>query len=132
MRLVNSLLFAVTLSAAVPTPESHFGHSLTADSKPLEWAKVVTYYEKLAASSDRLKLERLGPTTEGRQFLMAIISSPENLKKLNRYREIQGLLADPRKTSPAAEAQGLRRSRSLAVDLGGVRGHLERWDKPLK
>ncbi len=35
-----------------------------------------------------------------------------------------------RKTSPAATAEGLIRSRSLAVDLGGVRGHLERWDKP--
>ncbi len=34
-----------------------------------------------------------------------------------------------RKTTPAAEAAGLRRSRSLPVDLGGVRGHVERWDK---
>jgi len=35
-----------------------------------------------------------------------------------------------RRTAPAAEAEGLRRVCSLAVDLGGVRGHLERWDKP--
>ncbi len=105
MRITLALLTLATLRAAVPTPESHFGHALTADRKPLEWAKVVTYYEKLAASSDRIKLEKLGPTTEGRPFLMAIISSPENLKKLNRYREIQAALADPRKTPPAAVAK---------------------------
>jgi hypothetical protein len=34
-----------------------------------------------------------------------------------------------RRTSPAAEAIGLRLARSLPVDLGGVRGHLERWDR---
>lgn len=34
-----------------------------------------------------------------------------------------------RRTSPVAESLGLRRSVQLAVDLGGVRGHLERWDR---
>jgi hypothetical protein len=34
-----------------------------------------------------------------------------------------------KKTSPLAERAGLRRVRSLPVDLGGVRGHLERWDR---
>ena len=34
-----------------------------------------------------------------------------------------------RKTTPAAEQLGLVRIRSLAVDLGGVRGHVERWDR---
>ena len=35
----------------------------------------------------------------------------------------------PRKTSPVAEQLGLARTRSLPVDLGGVRGQLERWDR---
>jgi hypothetical protein len=34
----------------------------------------------------------------------------------------------PRETTPIAERLKLRRVRSLAVDLGGVRGQLERWD----
>ncbi|MGN6105503.1 MAG: TRM11 family SAM-dependent methyltransferase, partial [Kofleriaceae bacterium] len=36
----------------------------------------------------------------------------------------------PRQTTPVAERLGLRCARSLAVDLGGVRGRLERWDRP--
>jgi SAM-dependent methyltransferase len=35
----------------------------------------------------------------------------------------------PRRTSPVAERAGLRRTRELAIDLGGVRGVLERWEK---
>ncbi|MDX2092216.1 MAG: methyltransferase [Kofleriaceae bacterium] len=35
----------------------------------------------------------------------------------------------PAKTSPVAEAQGLYLARSFWVDLGGVRGRLERWDR---
>lgn len=120
MRLTFSFLMVLSLQAAVPTPESHFGHALTADRKPLEWAKVVAYYEKLAANSDRLKLERLGPTTEGRPFLMAIISSPANLKKLNRYREIQGLLADPRKTAPAAAAKLIAEGKTVVAITNSI------------
>jgi Putative RNA methylase family UPF0020/HEAT repeats len=35
----------------------------------------------------------------------------------------------PRKTSPVAEGLGLVRRQTMAVDLGGVRGQLERWDR---
>lgn len=35
----------------------------------------------------------------------------------------------PRRTTPVAEALGLRRTRAHAVDLGGVRGQLERWER---
>jgi len=35
----------------------------------------------------------------------------------------------PRKTTPVAEQLGLVRTRSLPVDLGGVRGQLERWQR---
>lgn len=34
-----------------------------------------------------------------------------------------------KRTTPVAEQLGLRRTRSLDVDLGGVRGQLERWER---
>ena len=94
-------LALIALLAAVPTPESHFGHSMKASRQPLAWEKVVSYFEALPKSSDRIKVERIGPSTEGRPMIMAIISSPENLKNLQRYQNIQAALADPRKL-PAA------------------------------
>jgi hypothetical protein len=120
IRLGIAFYFALAAQSAVPTPESHFGHSLTADRQPLEWAKVVSYYEKLAAASDRLKLEKLGPTTEGRPFLMAIISSPQNLRNLNRYREIQGALADPRKTPPDAAAKLIAEGKTVVAITNSI------------
>lgn len=35
----------------------------------------------------------------------------------------------PRRTTPVAEQLGLHRSHALPVDLGGVRGQLERWER---
>ena len=35
-----------------------------------------------------------------------------------------------KKTAPVAEQLGLVRTRDVAIDLGGVRGRLERWERP--
>ncbi len=100
------LLAAGALAAAVPTPESHFGHKIGADRTVLDWAKVVDYFRLLEKSSDRLRFQELGKTTEGRPFILVAISSPENIANLERYRQIQAKLADPRQTNPA-EAERL-------------------------
>jgi hypothetical protein len=97
------LLFSAT--AAVPTPESQFGHKIGVDNELLDWAKVVSYFEALAKSSDRIKFLELGKTVEGRAQIAAVISSPANIKNLEHYREIQMKLSDPRKTSEAEAAK---------------------------
>ena len=44
-------------------------------------------------------------SAENRPLIVATIAAPETLRNLDRYREIQRRLADPRLTSPAqAEA----------------------------
>ena len=101
MKTLSFFVFAAAAWAAVPAPESHFGHAMTADRQPLEWAQVVNYFEKLPKESSRIRVERIGPTEMNRPMIMAVISSPENLKKLDRYRSIQAALADPRKTTQA-------------------------------
>jgi hypothetical protein len=108
------LLFAVSSTAAVPTPESHFGHKIGIDNELLDWANVVSYFEALAKSSNRLKLLALGKTVEGRSQIAAVISSPANIKNLEHYREIQMKLSDPRKTG-AAEAAKLELEGKMIV-----------------
>src|SRR5947207_14065626 len=97
------ILWLVWLPAggAVPAPESHFGHKIGADRTVLDWSKVVSYFRSLEANSDRIKVDELGKTTEGRPFLAATIASPDTLRNLPRYAEIQKRLADPRITSEA-------------------------------
>ena len=105
-RMLFLFVAAVSVFAAVPTPRSHFGHEIGADRTVLDWDKVVSYFQALAQSSDRIKVEELGKTAEGRPFIAATIADPETLRHLGRYIAIQQQLADPRKTSPA-EAEKL-------------------------
>src|SRR5262249_3965687 len=66
------------------------------DRKLASWAKVVEYFQKLAAASDRVKFEEIGKSTMGAPFVYVTISSPENLSHLDDYKRIQNQLADPR------------------------------------
>lgn len=108
MRLSAAALvvFASLLRAAVPTPASHFGHPIGADRKLLDWDQVVSYFYDLAKSSDSILVKEIGKTAEGRPMIAATISAPENLRRIDRYLEIQRRLADPRRTPPA-EAEKL-------------------------
>ena len=59
MRLSRAPLLAaavLTLNAAVPTPESHFGHKIGVDRVLFDWNKVVTYFQALEKSSARIRV----------------------------------------------------------------------------
>src|SRR5581483_3736853 len=94
------LLLLSGAGAAVPTPESHFGHKIGVDNELLDWSKVVSYFQALPRTSDRIKFMEIGKTPEGRPMIAVAMSSAANIKNLEHYREIQMRLTDPRKTSP--------------------------------
>jgi Zinc carboxypeptidase len=104
--LLPLLLLASSATATVPTPKSYFGHEIGDDGSVLDWDKVVGYFQALQKSSNRIRVEELGKSTEGRPFIAATIADPETLKHLDRYIAIQQKLADPRVT-PQAEADKL-------------------------
>src|SRR5438477_9075466 len=87
---------ALAQAKASPAPVDVLGFTPGDDRKLASWAKVVEYFQKLAATSDRVKFEEIGKTTMGAPFVYATISAPENLKRLNEFKEIQRQLADPR------------------------------------
>ncbi|MEP9400499.1 M14 metallopeptidase family protein [Sphingomonas sp. VNH70] len=91
---------------AVPTPESWFGHRMGADRQLEPYDKIVAYYQKLAQTSDRIKVVEIGKSTEGKPFLVMFVSSPENLARLEEYRQMNAKLADPRGV-PQAELDAI-------------------------
>src|SRR5213075_2468865 len=99
VRIVCLFLAASSASAAVPTPQSFFGHPIGADRTVMDWDKVVGYFQALSKSSDRLRVEELGKTADGRPFIAVTIADAGTLKNLDHYRDIQQRLADPRKTT---------------------------------
>jgi hypothetical protein len=84
-----------------PSPEQFFGHQLGADRHLARWDRMIEYYRLLEASTARLKVVDLGPSTMGHPFLLVIISSPDNLANLERIRQINATLSDPRGRSEA-------------------------------
>ena len=99
LKLVSLLLafLFVTVGAdaqtRITTPREQLGFNFGDDYQLANYAQLVDYWKKLASQSDRMKLVEIGKTAEGRTMLMAIITAPENHKKLDRYKEIARRLA---------------------------------------
>ena len=91
------IILLLTISALgqsrITSPKAQFGFNLGDDYQLANYAQLTDYWKKLAQQSDRMKLVEIGKTAEGRPMLMAIITSPENHKKLDRYKEISRRLA---------------------------------------
>ncbi len=89
-------LFAGALQAEVPSPEEYFGYRMGEDRHLVSWSGVLEYFLRLDAASDSVRVDRIGQTTEGRPMIVAIISDPGNIERLDHYRELVQKLADPR------------------------------------
>ena len=82
------------------TPESFLGFPVGADRKVADYGQINRYFEALDRASDRVALDTLGRTTLGRPLVMAVISSPANLRGQERWRSLARQLADPRGLPP--------------------------------
>src|SRR5882757_2618232 len=101
MTVLRNAVFAALLlclnTIAQTPPEKFFGFQLGADRKMARWDKIVEYFQLLEKESKgRMKVVDMGPSTMGNPFLMAIISSPANLAKLDRLKQVNQQLSDPR------------------------------------
>lgn len=93
-------LFAILLliyatagyTQTIPSPKEHFGFTIGDDYQLSNYTQTEAYFKKLA-TSDRTRLVDIGLTAEGRHQYMLIVTSPENQKKLDHYKEIAQKLA---------------------------------------
>ena len=94
------LLFALAstqastqVAARVTSPKQQFGASIGDDYFLATYSQLETYWKRLDRESDRMSLVDIGRTEEGRTQWMAIVTAPENLGRLGRYKEIARRLA---------------------------------------
>jgi hypothetical protein len=127
VRIFLRLAFISLLAAApvgllgqgrVPTPESVFGFRPGADYKLATYDQSLDYFRKVAAGSKYVKLVEAGRTSQGRPMIYALVSSPENLSKIDRYREIARRLAHPQGLTDA-EAKRLAHDGKAFVHIDG-------------
>jgi len=120
MRLLPALLLcsAIFSSAQVPTPESVLGHKPGDDFFLATYDESLGYFQKLAASTDKLKLVRVGKTTRGADWYIAYISSAKNLADLDKYKDTAKKLALVKGLSDA-DARALARTGKAIVHIDG-------------
>jgi len=123
-RIAAALVALVLLAGgvrgqAIPSPEEFFGFRMGADRALADWTRTVDYFRTLDRLSDRMVVEELGPTTDGRPYIVAILSSPDTIANLDAHREIQRKLADPRLTT-VEEGDALARDAKVVVLIGGT------------
>ena len=104
--------------APIPTPEAAFGFPMGADRELADWPGLQRYFETVAAASDRVEIVDAGPSTDGRRLIAAVVSSPENIARLEQIRANALRLADPRTLDePAAMALAERQPVIVAIGM---------------
>ncbi|MBZ5582839.1 MAG: peptidase M14 family protein [Acidobacteriia bacterium] len=95
--LLTALAVSGLLQGQVTPPEKFFGFQMGGDRKMARWDKMIEYYRLLEKESGgRMKVVDMGPTSMGNPFLLVIVSSAPNLSRLERLREVNLRLSDPR------------------------------------
>ena len=90
---LSACLLPAQTAPKITTPKEALGFNLGDDYQVANYTQLEAYWKKLASESPRMKLESIGKTEEGRDQWMAIISSPENIRNLAKYKEIARKLA---------------------------------------
>ena len=114
----NAQAAAPTVDPKVPTPASVLGHTPGDDFYLANYDESRAYFHKLAESSNRIKIYPAGKTTRGLDFEYAVISSPENLAQLDKFKGINSKLTMARGIDDAA-AHELAREGKVIVHLDG-------------
>ncbi|MBA3632314.1 MAG: hypothetical protein H0W58_05825 [Acidobacteria bacterium] len=111
------LLFTLAISAQIPTPKSVLGFHPTDDRTIADWTQITNYFQKLDAASGKVLVKEIGKTTLGKPLIVAFISSPENIKNLDKYKQINQKLANPRLVKDRAELENLIKNGKTIVAI---------------
>lgn len=97
--------FNTTLTYAqnVVSPKAYFGFNIGDDYQLINYSETIAYFKQLAQASNRVILKPIGKTEEGRTQYMAVISAPDNLKNIKRYKAISQKLARAELTQAQAD-----------------------------
>src|SRR5262252_9156209 len=101
LTLTATFAAAQKTSGQIRTPSQFLGFEVGTDRNLADYKQIRSYFKALDAASDRVEIETLGKTTLGEEMIMAVISSEENLRNIDKYKEIAHKLADPRGLSKA-------------------------------
>ena len=83
----------VNYNPDIPKPEDIIGHPL--GHRVARHDLLLKYMRTVAEKSDRVNVETIAQTHEGRDILMLTISSPENMARIDEIKAAHVALSDP-------------------------------------
>lgn len=108
------LLFLPLIVVSQTPPEKFLGHKVGADRKLADYNQIQTYFQKLDEESGKIKVFTIGKTTLGKPIIMAVITSEENMARLETYKDISKKLRNARDLTPD-EARRLAKEGKIIV-----------------
>ena len=116
--LLFNLISFFAVSQQITNPKEHFGFNIGDNYMLANYSQTEAYFKKLDAASDRAKLMSIGKTEEGREQFMMIVTSPENHKNIEKYKEIAQKMARAEDISDA-DAKALAAQGKAVVWIDG-------------
>jgi hypothetical protein len=107
----------VSASTAIPSPKSVLGFTPGDDRTIADWSQITGYFNRLDRASDRVTVQTLGQSTLKKPLIVAFISARENILALEKYKDIQQQLADPRKVTQEGQRDRLIESGKTVVAI---------------
>ena len=118
LRLCGLILAcALAIAAQVPSPKSVLGFHPTDDKTIADWRQINDYFAKLDKASNKVTVKEIGKTTNGKSLIVAFISSSDNIKNLDKYRQMSAKLADPRTVKDESELADLIKKGKTIVSI---------------
>jgi len=102
--LICTVIFTLTaLVIAQQSPDQYLGFKPGSDRNLAGYNQIKAYFQQISLESPLVKTVTLGKTTKGNDLFMAIISSANNLKEVEKYTAITRQLAQAEVDPLAAE-----------------------------
>ncbi|HSL21978.1 MAG TPA: M14 family zinc carboxypeptidase [Vicinamibacterales bacterium] len=126
---ISPLVDHLPKADGIPTPKEILGYHVGAPKKLTYYADIAGYYRALAAKSPRVRVQSIGKTDEGRDYIVVFVSSEANIAALDQYRQYLNQLADPRTINEAQARDIITRGKPVYHLMGGLHsgetGHSE-------
>src|SRR6266567_8096069 len=104
-------------NVAIPSPRSVLGFSPGDDRTIADWSQITDYFARLDKASDRVLVQTIGQSTLAHPLIVVFVSARENILALDKYKDIQHKLADPRTVVTDTERDRLLKDGKVVIAI---------------
>ncbi|MCE9560389.1 MAG: peptidase [Armatimonadetes bacterium] len=112
-------LSSLALAEHIPSPKEFFGHDVCDDYWLANYQQLTAYWKELARVSNRITVESIGKTEDGREQYMCIVTDPSNRRNLEGYRKASERLARAKDFKSDEDARNFAKKQKTVVWIDG-------------